>query len=244
MENIVITNQEKFEQIKSKMKKGVAEALHILADFDRALTKMFVNGKKVWSLQGVLRETDILPKEYSPKAQELFNYYYPLETDSSLTNQEKKRLMDEWWGKAFDLMIDFEFNKSHLQAIVDLDLVKFREGTEEFLEILNKNNVPLVIISASGVGEAIEPIFKKQNFLFDNIFIIANSLEWNKQDLAIKPKLPIVHSLNKDEILVKSFSDIFSKVENRKNIILLGDNPEDIGMAQGFEYENIIKLGF
>ncbi len=32
--------------------------------------------------------------------------------------------------------------------------------------------------------------------------------------------------------------------KNRKNIILLGDNLEDIGMVKGFNYDNLIKIGF
>ena len=46
MEDIVIVNQEKFEQIKAEMKKGGANNLHILAGFDRTLTKTIVNGQK------------------------------------------------------------------------------------------------------------------------------------------------------------------------------------------------------
>ncbi len=138
---MIITNQEKLEQIKSEMKKGGVESLHILADFDRTLTKMFVNGKKVWSLLGVLRETDIMPQEYKNKAQELFNYYHPLEIDSSLTKEEKKKLMDEWWIKAFNLMIEFGFSKSYLRQIIDLGLTQFRDGYLEFFDTLKKNNI-------------------------------------------------------------------------------------------------------
>jgi len=244
MEDIIITNQEKFARNKAEMKKGGASSLHILADFDRTLTKVFFNGKKAVSLMGVLREIDILPNEYKQKAQELFNYYHPLEIDLSINEEKKKSLMQDWWIKAFKLMIEFGFNKSHLQEIVNTELVQFRGGALDFFNALNKNNIPLVIMSASGAGEAIGLVFEKAKVLFDNIFIITNEFEWNANGLAIKPKQPIIHSLNKDEALIKSFPEIFRAVENRKNVILLGDNPEDIGMIEGFEYENLIKIGF
>ncbi|MDO8524113.1 MAG: hypothetical protein Q7R99_00610 [bacterium] len=244
MENIIITNQEKFEQIKTAMKKGGASALHILADFDRTLTKVLVNGKKVGSLLTVLREGDILPQEYREKSRGLFEYYHPLEIDSSLTKEEKKRLMEEWWDKMFNLMIDFGFSKIHLQKIIDIGLVQFREGALEFFSILNKNNIPLVVMSASGVGEAVKLVFEEAGQISDNIHIISNAFEWDEQGLAVRPKLPIIHSLNKDEILIKDFPEIFGKVKNRKNVILLGDNVEDIAMVEGFEYDNLIKIGF
>ncbi|MDD5433056.1 MAG: hypothetical protein PHE77_00120 [Candidatus Pacebacteria bacterium] len=244
MENVIITNQEKFEQIKAAMKKSGANSLHVLADFDRTLTKMFVNGKKVWSLMGVLRETDILPQEYNINTQELFNYYQPMEADPLSAKEEKKKLMDEWWTKAFSLMIEFGFNKSHLQKIINAKMIAFREQAGDFFNILKHKNIPLVVMSASGVGEAIKLTFEQNNFLFDNIFIISNSFEWSEQGVAIKPKLPIIHSLNKDETLVADFPEIFTKVKNRKNVILLGDNAEDVAMVEGFEYDNLIKIGF
>ena len=50
--------------------------------------------------------------------------------------------------------------------------------------------------------------------------------------------------MNKDETMVKDFPEIFEAVKNRKNVILLGDNIEDVAMIDGFEYENLIKIGF
>ena len=37
---------------------------------------------------------------------------------------------------------------------------------------------------------------------------------------------------------------IFDKIEDKKNVILIGDKIEDIDMIQGFDYSNIIKIGF
>jgi len=36
----------------------------------------------------------------------------------------------------------------------------------------------------------------------------------------------------------------FKEIKNRKNVVLLGDNVEDIEMVKGFDYDNIIKIGF
>ncbi|MFH0739940.1 MAG: hypothetical protein V1819_02450 [bacterium] len=242
--NIIIENQERLERIKDEMKKAGVENLHILADFDRTLTKVFTNGRKACSLMGVLRETDIMSEEYKQKAQELFNYYHPFEVDSSISKEEKKNLMGEWWRKAFDLMFEFNFSQGYLQKIVDIGLLQFREGALEFFNILKTKKIPLIIISASGVGEAIKTFFKKSGISLENIHIISNSFEWDENGKAIKVKEPIIHSLNKDETLIKDFPEIFKKVEKRKNVILLGDNIEDTAMIEGFEYDNLLKIGF
>jgi len=49
--------------------------------------------------------------------------------------------------------------------------------------------------------------------------------------------------LNKKEIFVKDFP-AFSDVKERKNVILLGDGVDDIDMIEGFDYDNLIKIGF
>lgn len=243
-ENIIIVNPDRFFKTKQEMKEGGALGLHILADFDRTLTKAFVNGEKVWSLLGILRNSDIFPQDFGDRAQDLFNKYHPFETDASLTNTEKKKLMEEWWQKSFDLMIEFNFNKKHLLKVVSSGKILFREKLNLFLDKLKKKEIPLVIMSASGMGEAIEIIFKKNQFFSDNIFIISNSFQWDENGKATRPKMPIIHSLNKDETLVKDFPKIFEKVKNRENVILLGDNPEDVGMIEGFDFKNMIKIGF
>ena len=46
MENIVISNQN-LEKIKKEIKKDGKNSIHVLADFDRTLTKTFVNKRKI-----------------------------------------------------------------------------------------------------------------------------------------------------------------------------------------------------
>jgi len=36
----------------------------------------------------------------------------------------------------------------------------------------------------------------------------------------------------------------FGVVKNRRNVLLLGDNLSDVGMIIGFDYDNLIKIGF
>ena len=40
------------------------------------------------------------------------------------------------------------------------------------------------------------------------------------------------------------FMRFFAKIKDKRNVILLGDNPEDTGMVDGFEYDNLLKIGF
>ena len=77
----------------------------------------------------------------------------------------------------------------------------------------------------------------------ENIHIISNEFEWDSDGRAVKVKEPIIYGMNKDETMIRDFP-AYDVVKNRKNVILLGDNPEDIGMIKGFDYDNLLKIGF
>ena len=77
----------------------------------------------------------------------------------------------------------------------------------------------------------------------DSIHIISNSFEWDKNGNAIGVKQPIIHSLNKDETAIENFP-VHKVIQDRKNVLLLGDSLDDIKMIKGFDYENLLKIGF
>jgi len=84
---------------------------------------------------------------------------------------------------------------------------------------------------------------EKEKKLYPNVYIISNSFKWDEKGRAIGVKKPIIHSMNKDETVIKNFP-FYKKLMKRKNVILLGDNLEDIGMIEGFDYDNLIRIGF
>jgi len=245
MENVLIVNEKRLEELKKNIKKDGVEKLHVLADFDNTLTKEFVQGKKIASLISVLRDNDYLTPDYPEKAKALYAKYYPIEKDLSISLEERKRTMKQWWTEHFELLIESNLNIKDIEKAVEHQDVELRKGTNEFLKVLKENNIPLVILSSSGLGEeCIELYLKKRNLLFENIHIISNSFKWNDQGQAIGINTPIIHTLSKNETLIKDFPKIFEKVRERKNVILLGDSVSDIEMITGFDYDNLIKIGF
>lgn len=243
-ENIIIPNQERLTALKETMRRQGANKIHVLADFDRTLTSAFVNGQSVPSLISVLRDGNYLTPDYAEKARALFAKYHPIEIDPKIPPAEKKIAMDEWWRTHFDLLIKSGLKKSDIEKIVDSNKIKFRPGTLEFIDILHQHNIPLVIISSSGLGgDAISMFLEKAGRRYENIHIISNSYEWDENGRAIALREPIIHGMNKDETMIYNFP-AFNAVRDRKNVLLLGDNPEDVGMVTGFVYDNLIKIGF
>lgn len=244
LKDVIINDEKWLEGLKAKFKAGGVENLHVLSDFDRTLICAFVEGRNVPSLISILRDGDYINSGYRKKAHELYNKYHPIEIDPLIPLQEKKKAMKEWWTTHFELLIECGLERQDVKRVVETGWVKLRQGAFEFFELVYKNNVPLVIMSSSGLGgESIKLFLKKQGCFYPNIYLVSNDFEWDENGKAIKVKKPIIYQFNKDETVVKDFP-FFEKIKNRKNVLLLGDSIGDVDMIIGFDYDNLIKIGF
>ncbi len=245
MQKIIYTNPKNLEKILENMKKEGLEKLHILADFDRTLTKTFINGKKRHSLIHSMEEKWYLGKEFSKEYKQNFEYYYPIEIDPNIFLEEKNKHMEEWWINTNKLLIKNNLNKNDIRKIVNNWNIEFREWVKEFLDFLKQNSIPLIIISASWLWvESIKYFFEENNVFYDNIYIISNDFVWDKDWKAINYKTPVIHTFNKWETILKEFPEIYEKIQNRKNVILLWDSLWDHHMIDWFDYKNLVKIWF
>jgi len=245
MKNVIVVNSKDLAEKKKRIMEDGKDRLQILADFDRTLTYASVNGEKVLAVIAILRNSNILSEEYSKAANNLASIYRKIEFDLTIPEKERKEKMKEWWEKHFDLLIKSKLNKKHIEEVIKSNKIRLREGVKELFEISHKNKIPIIILSSAGLGiESIQGVLSKESLLYDNVNIIANSFEWNNNGDAINIKRPIIHSMNKDETSIQEFPNIYKKIKDRKNVILLGDSLGDLGMAKGIDYKNIIKIGF
>ncbi|MBU0707511.1 hypothetical protein KKG41_04030 [Patescibacteria group bacterium] len=245
MKDIIETHPEKIKTIKDRILQAGPENFHVLADFDRTLTKAFVGDQKVPSLISILRDEGYLTQDYPAKAKALYNKYHQIEIDSDVSYEDKRSAMHEWWSKHFELLIASGLSKSDIEhAMLDSGRVEFREKTSELLDLLHQLKIPLIVLSSSGLGgDSISLFLRRHQKLYKNVHIISNSFEWNKEGKAVKVHQPIIHSMNKDETVVRDFP-FYQEIKKRKNVILLGDNENDIDMITGFDYTGLIKVGF
>jgi len=244
MINILIPNPPNFD---AKLQKIIAwgkEKFHVIADFDRTLTKAFVDGKPRSSLESILEQEWYLWEEYSKRSFNNFTTYHPIEIDPAVPLEEKKKAMLERRTRQFALMLDVRITRDVIKKTVQSKLVNFREWYEMFFDILKNNNIPLLVFSATGLWyEAIYFCLQNINKLSDNVDIISNSFVWDEKGKAIAVREPIIHSFNKGETMVRDLP-IYDEIKDRKNILLLGDSLGDPHMADGFDYQNIIKIWF
>lgn len=242
MKNIHLQNPQNIEKIKKTWKKDGVEKFHVITDFDRTLTYAFVQGQQSPTVIAQIRNGEYLNKEYVKTAHALYDKYAPLENDPKLNREEKNAAMREWWKTHFDLLVKNGLTKKLMDEIVANRTLRMRAQTKNFFQKLNKANIPLIIMSAAP-EYMLAQYLKQEECLFENIYIIANKMIFDEKENFVGIAEPIIHSLNKYEIIIKDFP-IFNKLEDRKNVLLIGDQIDDIGMIEGFPYQTLLKTGF
>lgn len=242
MSEIIISNPKSFEKKKNAIISKGANELHILSDFDRTITYAFIDGEKVSTSFASIRDNNYLGEEYINKAKEYFEKFHPIEVSEDFSFEEKDKVLDDWWKKHFEILIEYGITKRIFLEIVEKGRVILRKGVKKFFEFCKDKNIPIVIIS-SGLGDFIPEMLMKEGILFENVYVYSNMFKFDSQGNAVGMGKEIIHTINKR---IKNIEEIgfYLEIKDRKNLILLGDDLTDLKMSEGFVYDNLIKIGF
>ncbi len=243
MSNIIIPNPQNFNEKLQKIIAWWPKHFHVIADFDRTLTKAFAEWKPTVSLITRLQNW-FYPPEYAEKSNAIFNKYHPIEIDPNISLEEKKKAMTKRRDEQFMLMLSYGLTRKIIEDAMDSEDTNFRNWCADFFDTLHDKNIPLLILSASGLWyESVYYCLEHEKKLYDNIDIISNAFIRDEEGKAIGVREPIIHSYNKDETIIKDFP-IYDEIKDRKNVLLIWDGLGDAQMADGFDYENILKIWF
>lgn len=246
MNNIIYSDKNRVEKIIENINNDGENNIYVLADFDRTLTYSLINWEKKPSLISVIRDNPkYLWKDYSNKANSFFNYYHSIEIDSNISIKEKSLKMTEWWNKHLSLLVDSWLNRKHIDSVVNSWIIKMRSWVIKFIDILDKKNIPLIILSANWLGwDSIIDYLKFNNLYSKNVEVISNKFVFDEEGKAVWYNKNVIHVFNKWEVVFHKFPQIEKKIKNKRNIILLWDSLWDPHMADWAHYDNILKIWF
>jgi 5'-nucleotidase len=266
---IFISNPSHFYDVVAYMIKDGAENTQVIADFDHTLSAY-----PSPSSHGILEVSPLLSEKYRSDASALHCYYYPIEMNHSLSEEEREKAMIEWWQSAHNLLkeqkVAFDIIQKSVQHAIQMGAFRLRSSFKEFVGTLASMEIPLLIFSA-GLGNVIQALLAAHNIplknerkrnnnmekssngnvdIVENIEIVSN---WMKFD-PITSTLgsfedDLIHSLNKNYSHVKNQrnrqNSITASAHQRKNVILLGDSLTDIRMTQGLnDIQHILRIGY
>jgi HAD superfamily hydrolase (TIGR01544 family) len=212
------------------------ESLQIVLDFDRTITAHPEAGKQAPSLISFLRLSQVLGEEYYKVSNDNFNYYFPFENDHTMNPIEHRKMMEEWWRKHLDLVVYHGLTLDQVKQISENLEILLREGLKELFDFAKENNIPVIIFSANVLGkESIEFFLKRFEVDLENIHIVTNELNFDKEGKSLGYNNNFVHSENKNEKLIPNNL-------KRKNTILAGDGLGDAEMVKDEEGRTVFRI--
>lgn len=239
---ILVSNPRQLRIKVQKMQSTGPNNLHVISDFDRTLTKPVVAGKIVASSYSRIRDGNYLTRGFSEESSRLFNIYHSIEIDPTISLEEKKQKMQEWWEANWKLMLEHGMHFSVVKKVARDKSIQLRDKTDLFFKTLNERKIPLLIFS-SGLGDIIKEFLKVQNLFNENVHLVANEFIFNDAGEVIGFSKPMITIFSKNELQLNN-KEYKEDIKNRKNVILLGDSLGDLDMASGVEHDQIITIGF
>jgi HAD superfamily hydrolase (TIGR01544 family) len=209
--------------------------LIVVSDFDRTLTKQFIDGQDVGASFDQVRFSGVLGADYEKRTQNLFDHYRPIEL-SEIPPAEKLAAMSQWGPKAMAALVEFGMRKELLPEVINRGRMRLRDGVAEFIREVTTAGIPLYVISA-GLGDVIEQYLEAAG-VRPNVRVIANYLRYDENNRAVGSAPLMITSQNKHAVISHH------NVPCGKNAIVLGDTLEDANAAECLEAACSIKVGF
>lgn len=242
--HVRIKNLNHVESILSNLVYGGKKRLQIVSDFDRTISLCEFEGKACFTSNSLFESSRFIPSEMRDRFTELRHYYMSIEHDPKLTRQQKLPYMVEWWKKSFDLVIESGVTKEDIKEIVHNSTVHLKSGLDYFFFTTERYDIPLLIFSA-GLGDIITEWIISQCGSFKNQKVISNFMVFDEQTHKVTSfQDQLIHVYNKNESVLED-TEYGHYIENRHNLMLLGDSPGDIDMMNGLtNINNVLKIGF
>ena len=119
-----------------------------------------------------------------------------------------------------------------------------RRGLGRFMETLHSNGVPVLVFSG-GLGDSIKEFFDYHDMRPDSVHIIANFCEFDHEGRVVGWARDKTHinPFTKNEANAEPYLKR-GIIAERKNLILLGDQPSDTAMATGARHDTVLTVGF
>ncbi|XP_035458220.2 7-methylguanosine phosphate-specific 5'-nucleotidase isoform X2 [Spodoptera frugiperda] len=243
-ENVHIRDKTELLQKLNKMIQDGHNKLQIVTDFDHTLTRHTMdNGSVVLTSFGMFRECPSIPQHYKDEDNRLAGIYKPIESDPNMSIEEKTKHMIDWYVAAHTLLKGVKFPRNELMDAANKMVQCFRKGVREMIDWCKMQQVPVLVFSA-GLGESVLAAMTAANFMLPNVKIISNFLALDENDCIVGIKGEVIHTYNKNETAIKH-TEYYDMVQNRSNVVLMGDNIGDAGMAEGMEHcDVVVKVGF
>lgn len=206
-------------------------------DYDKTITTS--DSEDSWAASA---NREAMGNKIADTLDKLYEKYAPIEVDYSLDTKQKEKYMVEWYSKCLDSYYNNGLTKKQLEESILKSNIIFRKGVKDFFVRLEKENIPVIILSA-GIGNVIQKALEMNGCYYSNIKLISNFLKFDSDGHMVKYKHTMIHTFNKNIDLLKT-KEIDKTLSTKNYRIVIGDLIEDINMVGKWNDSNLIKIGF
>ncbi|KAG6622748.1 HAD hydrolase, family IE [Phytophthora cinnamomi] len=264
---MIFKDPDDFTRKIKKFARDGADQLLVISDFDRTLTPYYKpcgdpNEPLVQesSSHQVLLTSSLLPPTVAEEDAKLFARYYPVEISPTLSLEEKLPLMEEWWTSINYLLVESKVALTQVKEAVESSHLSFRRGFNQLTTLLHDRQVPTLVFSAGlydvihvapekefaakrGCGEGIHT--GSRVYTPANIHVVSNMMHFDARGTVESFRGRTVHPLTQAACsLLDSPFWTEQHLDQRRNILLLGDSRGDVRMTEGLDAHEIIRVGF
>lgn len=223
-------------------KEGKAVAM---VDFDKTLSRHTnPGGEKGKTSHNIIK----LPPATQKAKDDDFEKYHAIEIDPDVTVKDKIPIMEEWYGRTNTHIIDSGITEEKMIQDVEESEVLLRDGVVGFFQECARLNIPVIVVSA-GLGDVaslvLKRFFREKNIPESGWSMVSNNLQWSdttpKKIIGVSE--PLIHMFNKSWAGVSEEIKEKHKLNEKTNVIVVGDSNGDSTIAHGSPYGEV-TIGF
>lgn len=249
--DVVISDPAVFARKRAAMIAAGHSKLQVIADFDRTLSAFLTANGSMCKASHQLLESCVgfNNATFQPKMDAINSKYFALEISHEITEEQRALHMLDWWHQAHDLLLEQNIHRDTIAEAVARSradgTLELRRGSKQFLHLLNAHSIPALVFSA-GLKETIRQTLSQESLLLDNLHLIGNEMVFSESTGVLQSfTSDTITSSNKNYSHVMVQAPAFhDEAIARRNVILVGDNLGDAGMAAGMEdIDNCLRVG-
>ncbi len=207
------------QKISSFQEQG-ASKVHLLLDFDRAITTSLDGEDDCTTWQVLYRH---LPEAGQAKYKAFYNAYRPLEAAGTITSEQARA----WPSAVLDLFVEYDVNLTLVEQDF-FNVVTLRPEVNRVFNFCDENGIPIIVLSA-GIKNVIDLLLEK--FGIKSALTIATELLVDSEGVITDwKKDTLVHTFNKRE---SGHEELRRLREQRPYCVLVGDSLHDADMVDG-----------
>jgi 5'-nucleotidase len=228
---------------------GGPGALHLILDYDRTMTSFLgPDGRRGDTCHGTVERRR--SEELRARAEALSAVFYPIEVDPLRSRESKVPLMETWYMLVNEILVAAGMTRRDLREDVAAANLRLRPGIAAALDWAARHDVPVTVFSA-GIGDVIEEVLRQRYRATPHakLRVVSNAMVWSGEPGDDDAKVvgfsaPVLHPFNKFAGAVLSSLPYFAELRARPHVLLLGDSPGDVGMADGLDAAHVLRVGF